>query len=329
MVLHAHAYYHEAVRAYEVAGSLEPQNATWPYLQGVALHEGLADAEAALAPLRRAAELPGRRLPARVRLAEVLLQLGRLDQAEAEFKQALAASPGDARVQLGLAQVAADRQDHQTALRYLEALRDSPHARSRACAKRAALHGLLGDKVAVRREQRLLADLGRDPAWPDDAWERVETRQAGLDTRLNRAATLANEGRLGDALSLLDSTVERYPTSDRAWKYLGETLANAKENRRAEQALRKCAELAPAKAENWISLGEFLQSEGRSEEAEHAFRKAVAVTPASVEAHLGLGDSLRDQGDRTGAATAYRQAQKLRPDKPEAGLRLKRLAEQP
>jgi tetratricopeptide (TPR) repeat protein len=328
MVLHAHGYYTEAIRAYEVASTLEPKNATWPYLQGLALHEGVADAQGSLAPLRKAAEL-SRRLPARARLGEALLELGRLQEAEAEFRQVLAAAPGDARAQLGQAQAAENRRDYKTALGYLEALRDSPHARHRACAKRAALQALLGDKDAARREQRLLAELPPDPPWPDEALERIQARQAGLDTRLNRAAELANEGRLGDALFLLDSTVERYPTSDRAWKYLGEVLINARDNRRAEQALRKCVELAPDKAENWLTLGGFYQNGGRSEEAERAFRKAVALTPASVPAHLGLGDSLRDQGDRKGAAAAYRQAVKLRPDRPEARQRLQRLTEQP
>jgi tetratricopeptide (TPR) repeat protein len=324
MVLHAHSYFAEAGRAYEVAAALAPADAAWPYLHGVTIHLGEADPQNALPYLRKAAELSDR-YPARDRLGELLLELGRLDQAEAEFKQALAADADDARARFGLAQVAADRGDPRAALRHLHAVGDSPNARKRACALRAAIYGKLGDQQAVRVEQKRLDKLEADEPWPDEALERVFALQAGVDARLRKAASLEKQGRLPDAVAQLEAATGRYPDSDVAWSRLGLALIRARDFDRAERALRKSLELAPRKAETWLLFASLYAGRRRYKDAERAFRKAIDLTPDNVVAHVGLAESLRSQGDRKGAAAAYREALKHRPHADEIRRRLAEL----
>jgi tetratricopeptide (TPR) repeat protein len=327
MVLHAHGYHHEAGRAYAAAAALAPDDAAWPYLHGVTLHVGGADPQSALPFLRKAAELSDR-YPARARLGEVLLELGRPDQAEAEFNEALATNPDDARALFGLAQVATARQDFRAALRHLDAVSHRRHTRKQACAQRAALYGRLGDQDAVRREQRRLAQLDLDAPWPDEGLERVFALQAGVDARLNRAGVLEKQGRLPEAIALLEATTALYPRSDAAWSNLGQALVQARDFAGADRALRKNLELAPQKAENWLIFAGMQMTRRRYKDAEQAFRKAIDLTPANVVAHLGLGDSLRAQGDRDGAAAAYREALRHRPHADEIRQRLAELADE-
>jgi tetratricopeptide (TPR) repeat protein len=324
MALHANSHYPEAGRAYEVASWLAPGDATWVYLHGVTLHLGEADTEKALPYLRRAAELSDR-YPARDRLGELLLELGRLDEAEAAFRQALATDASEARARFGLAQVALARGELREALGHLHAVGDSPYARKRACALRAGIYGKLGDQQAVRVEQRRLDGLETDETWPDEALERAFTLQAGLDARLQKATNLEKQGQLREAVTLLEATTERYAGSDAAWSKLGLVRLKARDFDGADKAVRKSLELAPRKAENWLMMASLEVNRRRYKDAEQAFRKAIELTPDNVIAHVGLAASLSGQGDRKGAAAAYREALKLRPNDEDVRQRLAEL----
>lgn len=328
MTLHANAFLPDAAVAYDAAARLEPNNPDWPYLRGLALLDG-PQPEAALPSLRKAVELDPRKPHLRARLGEALLEMDRPDEAEKEFDKLLSADASDARARFGLGQVAAARNDHQAALRHLEAVRDHPHARQRSAAQRAAIYGLLRDEAAAARERRRLAELPRDFPWPDETLARAQQRQVGLDARLQQAKDLKAKGRAAAARSLLELTVERYPRSDVAWSDLGVVLNDLGHHAAAERALDRSVELAPHKAENWLTLAGFLMGRQRYHDAERAFRKALELMPGNVMGHLGLGDSLRAQGDDAGAADAYREALRHRPQMDAAAKRLADLTRKP
>ncbi len=85
MVLRAHDFGAESVQALREAERLDPTDPRWPYLQGLTLL--LARPEEGIACLKRAAERsPANRPEPRLRLAEVLLEQGRIDEAEATAK---------------------------------------------------------------------------------------------------------------------------------------------------------------------------------------------------------------------------------------------------
>src|SRR5436309_1590143 len=85
MVLRAHDFEAESVQALREAERLDPVDPRWPYLQGLTLI--LAKPDDGLACLRRAAERsPADRPQPRLRLAEFLLEQGRVDEAEAAVR---------------------------------------------------------------------------------------------------------------------------------------------------------------------------------------------------------------------------------------------------
>ena len=131
MVLLAHDFDVACVEAFRAAERFDPKNPRWPYLQGLVLV--LCDPDIGLACLQRAADKAGTtRSEPRLRLAEVLLDLGRIDEAEAVAAPILERRPSDPRVALIFARIATERGDSTMVLARTEGLQDEPSARRRA-----------------------------------------------------------------------------------------------------------------------------------------------------------------------------------------------------
>jgi tetratricopeptide (TPR) repeat protein len=324
MTLHAHAYRTDATTCYAAAATLDTNDAVWPYLQGILLVDG-PEPSAALSCLEHAARLTPANSLARLRRAELLLELGRTDEAGADFEAALVAAPDEARAAFGLARVAAARGQDDDVLRKVKAVADHPCARKRAAALAAAAHERLHDRDAADRERRRLGDLPEDMAWPDVALEQVASLQVGLRAALSKAPRLVQQGRLTDATDVLDAAVRNYPQSDEAWASLGKTLAAQRRLDEAEMALKQSLKLAPHRSSHWALLGALQQVRHRYAEAVEAYRQALAHNPTDAVAHYTLGQCLEEQGDRASAAEAYAQALRYRPDMVEARQRLAKL----
>jgi Tfp pilus assembly protein PilF len=242
---------------------------------------------------------------ARVRLADMLLALSELNQAEQQYAQVAAASPGEPHVQLGLAKLAVARNHPREAIQHLAAIADDPLVRSRACALRASLYERLGDKTAAEGERQRLAALPGDSLRPDDDVAEVIKRQIGVRALIAKAEELWREKRTRQMVALMRKAVQRYPQSDVAWASLATALSATGDLEGSEQALRRSIELAPKTAGYRVRLGKLLTGQRRFEEAQQELRAAVSLNPKHGPAHLALGECLLEQGDEKGAAESF------------------------
>src|SRR5581483_6410411 len=107
-------YRKDALVCFAQAERLDPRQPRWPYHQGILLQWD--NAEEALPHLRRAVELIDQRdigpngEAMRLRLSEVLLTQGYLDEAEKSFLRLLQRDPHHPRGHLGLGRLALERQ---------------------------------------------------------------------------------------------------------------------------------------------------------------------------------------------------------------------------
>src|SRR5207249_2919935 len=118
----------------------------------------------------------------------------------------------------------------------------------------AEIYQRRGDKTAADRESRRAADLPDDEAWPDPFDEEVKQLRTGRQVFLARADRFIRQGRVADAIALLERTVHDYPDSGEASLLLGKAYL-AKNDPRAEQALRTATRLAPDLVEAPFYLG--------------------------------------------------------------------------
>jgi tetratricopeptide (TPR) repeat protein len=121
-------------------------------------------------------------------------------------------------------------------------------------------------------------------------------------------------GQYGDAERLAESTTERFPEHQFAWKVLGVVLKKTGRISESLVASQRSVQLMPQDAEAQSNLGNTLQKMGRLEEAEASCRQAIALKPDLAEAHSNLGVTLQELGRLDEAEASYTHGIALKPD---------------
>jgi tetratricopeptide (TPR) repeat protein len=310
--LHAHDFLREATECYSRAASLDEQDPRWPYLQAALL--GSTDLAGSIPLLKQAVKKSPATLAApRLKLAEVLLLLNRLPEAEVELRLSQESDPLNMRGRLGLGRLALLRENWQLTIKELEPCTADEHARRKALALSAEAWNRIGDQKMAKAEEAKMAALPEDQPWPDPFLEEVFNLQRGLRSRLAQSDLLRRQGQPREAATFLRETLKRYPGSLEAQIRLGETLWSLQEVDLAEKAFADAVQTAPDSAEAWFGLA-CAQSRRQPRLAAQSFREAIRLKPDHVLAHYNLAERLKELGDRAGAVEEFRVTLRCRPD---------------
>jgi len=140
---------------------------------------------------------------------------------------------------------------------------------------------------------------------------------AGLN---ERALRLAADGRLADAVELLESALKASPGDETIRKNLGKCAANLGvqlldkgDAASAEQATRRARDLLPSDPVVRLNLAACLDERGYPARAATEVRKAVELGPDVALAHDRLGTVLYREGHLEDAAAAWARAAELSP----------------
>ncbi len=231
-------------------------------------------------------------------LGTALHEAGRLDDAEAHYRRAIAFRPDYAPAynNLGVTQRVQGRIDeairtYQDGLGHLSDYPDLHYNLANALIAQGRYD------VAIEHLNRALA------AAPPSA-----------ATRNNLGMALATAGRLAEAVTEFRAAIDIDPSSALAYRNLGNTLATQGQAAEALPNLARAAELEPANADARYDYGSLLLELGRFEAAAGEFRAALAVTPNRVETLNNLGIALASQGRLADALTYFERALAVRPD---------------
>jgi tetratricopeptide (TPR) repeat protein len=320
-------YRSESQHCFAEAERLDPQQPRWPYLQGVLL---LMDKpNEALPKLERAVELSGdTNLAPRLRLCEALLSLGRIDEAEAGFRELKQREPENSRIELGLGRIALERRQWSQAQAHLEAAARDRYSARAALIALIDIHQRRGEEKVADELRGRLERLPPDLAWSDPYVEDVHRLPlVGKVFRLKRIDRLIEQGNIQEGIMQLNQVVHDYPDSTEAWFTLGQLLLRIGEHRpgayaQAEQAMQKVVELSPGYAEAHNYLGAARRRQGKLKEAEQDLRKAIELKPDFAYAYANLGRCLTPQRAYADAIDAYRTAIRCKPDYTDAYVEL-------
>ena len=205
---------------------------------------------------------------------------GRLEAAREAYQRALAAAPdhpeawflmGTALLQLGQPQEAAAGLE-----RAARVLRNHP-----------GVQGNLAQAYFVLRRF-------------DDAY-RAFSRASRLDPaqvtfQIGAANSVAMQGRLGDAESLLRGIAARHSRQALPWFNLGNVLRDQQRLPEALDCYARALEVEPGRPDARNNLGSVLHASYRFDEAEQAYRSCLATAPDYVEAQYNLASLLIDVG---------------------------------
>jgi tetratricopeptide (TPR) repeat protein len=324
MVLVAHEFTSEGVFCFGQAARLDPFQPRWPYYQGVALAAGKP--EAAIPQFGRAAELCDTEPDTpRLRLADLLLERGRDEEAAEHFHRLVRKDPKHARAHLGLARLAYQRGELDEALRQLAYSRSDPRTRRDAAVLALEVNQRRGQNADQDQERRQLEELPKDPPWPDPFMEEVAQLRVGKQARLDRASKLLARGQVDESIRLLHDLVRDYPGADWGWYLLGKALLLRQDTAPAERALKQAAQLTPDSAEIQHYLGIALYQRQDRKAAAACFRKATQLKPDYALAYYRLGLCLADETDWSNASEAFRTAIACQPSFAEAHTALAEL----
>jgi tetratricopeptide (TPR) repeat protein len=215
--------------------------------------------------------------------------------------------------------------DLETCLNLLERAQSDARTRKAAHLFLAEIHQRRAHPGAAEEARRQGAALPDDPTWPDPFVEEVAQLRTGKQAALERADRRLRQGRISEAVSLLQNTVRDYPESDWALYLLGKALNLREDWPAAEQVLRRAAQLTPEAAEIQFQRGVALFQLQNLQAATACFRKATQLKPDYDVAYYNLGRCLHRQGNRAGAIQAFRAALRCEPNLVEARTALANL----
>jgi tetratricopeptide (TPR) repeat protein len=316
------------------AEHLDPANPRWPYFQSAPLlNQG--DRPGALPYLRRAAELCDARQEStstpRLLLAETLLALGQLNEAEAEFASVLGREPDSVRAHFGMGLLASAREDWEASRGHLLRCLGNPQARRKASIQLTAVSQRRGDEDSADKFRAQADRLPKDIDWVDPYVAEYLTWAVKKRVRYRLVEQFEAAGRSADAVAVLQPMAEEYPDDYLPHLTLGKALGQTGNYLRAERALRRARQLAPDKAQVHYYLSLILMMEGqeasRQQDSERArklwreavdeAREALAITPDNGFAHMSEGLSHKYLGARVEAVAALRRAVHCNPELPE------------
>jgi protein O-GlcNAc transferase len=223
---------------------------------------------------------------------------GRLDQAEAIYRQVLAAAPAHAGALHLTGLLAHQRGDNVRAADLV--------ARAVAAAPQVAEFQA---NFGV-----ILHALGRT-ADAAAAFERaVQLDPIRADSLNNLGSTRLAAGRVDDAIELFRRAVGSKPDFRMAWLNLAMTLHRAGRLDEAAAAYEAALALPPIEPAHHVELGNILRDLGRHAESIDHLRRAVDLKPDFAEAWSNLGNALGDVGQIEPAIDCYWRALALRPE---------------
>jgi protein O-GlcNAc transferase len=233
-------------------------------------------------------------------------QAGRLADAEACYRQVLAAQP-----------------EHADALHLLGVM-----------AHQAGRHELAIDLIGRAIKQNgtnaiyfsnlgcALRDLGRSEEAVSAFEQAIRIKPDFAQAHLSLGAALKNRGRLDEAIAAYRKAHEIKPDLVEACFNLGNTLKGMGRLDEAVAAYRHAIRVRPGLAQAHCNLGNALCDQGKLDEAVASFGQAIRIKPDYATARSNLGSALYEQGKLDDAVAACREAIRIRPDFSDASSNL-------
>jgi tetratricopeptide (TPR) repeat protein len=306
-VLQAWEQWDAAHQAYARAQALAPRAFEWHYLDAIVLQRQARPLDAA-AQLEAALAIAPGYVPAKVKLAESLLDAGKLEESERLFT---AVSDTDAApaVAFGLGRIAAAQGRHEAAVeQFQRAIALFPEFG-------AAHYALALSYRAVGRRDDAQAALERHarfgtrwPAAADPVLTAVSTLRDDPAALLQRGIKLADAGDVDAAIAAHEAALALDPTLAQAHANLIGLYGRQRNFARAEAHYRSVVALGVNVADAHYDYGVLLGLQERWDDAAAAYHSALALNPLHADAHNNLGQILERSRQFAEASAEYRRA---------------------
>ena len=307
MILHAYEQYRSAEICYRAARELAPRSMSWTYLSAVVDAE-LGDNMAAAA-FRRALAIEPDYWPARLRLADALMNGGDLDASRAEYEALVRDFPELAVAQYGLGRLLWSQGHAAAAAEPYQRAVDLEPQFGRAHYALALAYRDAGDSRRAQAHLDAYRRLGpRRPVPADRLLDQIKSMKGTGRDLLAEGARLGGAGHLAESIAMHLKAVEADRSDAQAHVNLISLYGRTRQPDKAVEHYRAALALGSSLAEAHYNYGVLLAASGRFDEAATAFGKALEIDPFYAQAHNNVATLLARQGRLDDAAAHYRQA---------------------
>lgn len=236
-----------------------------------------------------------------------LFHAGRVDEAMADYRRALAIHPQymNANNNLGYA------------------LAQTGHPAEAIVSYRAALRAMPGHLEVQNNLANALADVGELAEAMEHYAFVLERRPNHVNALNGSAVALAMQNRLPEARARLEQSLRVAPDNPSALNNLGNVCSMLGQRDEAIGYYRRAAAANPAEAHALVLAGSLLNDQQKYAEAVDALQNALRRAPSHPEAHAQLGLALARLGRTEEAQREFRATLQLQPNHPLATAALK------
>jgi len=299
----------QALVCYRRATQLNAGSFQWLYYLASLLAKQGKHAEAA-AVFKQALQTDPSYLPARLKLAENLLDSGEIDESKEAYSEIVDDIPGAAEAYYGLGRIAVLRGDPAAAQKLFRKACDLFPTYGPAHYALAQVDRKLGSTKEAEQELALYAHHEAVvPPVDDPLRDQLRKLDMRAAAHLERGVQLEQVGRLKDAVAETEEALRLNPELVKAHINLLILYGRMGNREKAEEHFQAAIKLNPTQfPDAYYNYGVLLIMEGKLDEAEQAFRKALAISPSYAAAHNDLGNVLERQGKLAEAAAEYGKA---------------------
>jgi tetratricopeptide (TPR) repeat protein len=314
MLLHAHEQWGAAAACYRAALKLDSKRFDWSYYLAD-VYSQVGRREEALAALNAALKQRPDYEPARIRLAELLLDAGKAEESAELYQRLLKENDRRAAAWYGLGRIQSARGDTKVAIASLEkatALYSTYGPAHYALALALRKQGRAGEAEShMRSYERHKLDV---PPMQDVLLAEVRALNVGATNFIRQGAELEAQGKLDEAIQAHLRALESDPSSEQAHVNLIQLYARTGNAAEAERQYETVITRNPNHAEAYYNYGVVQFSAQKFAGAQQAFEKCLKANPQHAGAHNNLGYLLERKGLTAAAIAHYRKALEFEPN---------------
>lgn len=314
MLMQAYSQHALAVPFLERARALAPGELRWHYYLGVSLAE-LGRHTAAQESFRACLQLDPEMTSARVRLADSLMAVDKVEESLDLYRSASKEVPNNPRFRYGLGRAATATGNSEEALENLQqAVQLAPSYGVAHYALAMAYRDRGAEADSQRHIELFEAHKSEEPPLSDPLLQAVQSLRVSASEYLQRGVEAKAAGKTEEAVRLHLRALEEDPALLTARVNLMILYGESKRVEAAEEQYRTCLDLGLESAELHYNYGVVAYGTGQAKEAKDAFRKALDMNPNHALANHNLGQMLEEDGRFDEAMQMYRRALANRPD---------------
>jgi len=308
MLFQAYEDYALAEPCYLRATSLAPASFDWWYLLGC-VQVSAGKREAAIKSLEKALTFQPDYQPGRIKLAEVLLDLGQANRSTETFREVLKTDPDSPLALYGLGRALLAQRNPKEAVKPLDRAVVLYEAFGSAHYSLGMAYRELKEPALAKKH--LLLYQKYQNQWPpshDETLKRVSMMKGGAQDHVATGVRRATKRQTGEAIREHLEALRKNPNLAQAHVNLIRLYGESGQPAEAEKHYREAVKLNPNLYESHYNFGVLLLGQQRNAEAKEAFQRVLQINPYFADAHNSLAYLLAGEGNLEEAEGHYRLA---------------------